>query len=381
VTDAQGALRVLVIIDSLTHGGAELLLTDFVGAAGAAGIEPHVAYLGERDGSPAAGRLRDQGVEPACVPIEGLVHPRSLARLRRHVSEVAPDLVHTHLAYADFMGGLAARSLGVPVVSTVHVMDWEARGTRERARRRLIAATRRRIAARVVTVSDAAREALLAVGLDRPGHVETIHNGVAAVPAAGAGAALRAELGIDPDALVVAQVAVLRPGKGHAVAAEAVARLQASHPKLALVVAGDGPARADVERALAALGDAAVMLGHRDDVMAVLDAADVLLHPSEIDALPTVVMEAMAASVPVVATRVGGVPELVDDGDSGVLVTAPASAESLAGALAPLLSDAGLRSRMGTAGRARYEREFTAESWARRSRALYDDVLEGRRRR
>jgi glycosyltransferase involved in cell wall biosynthesis len=123
------------------------------------------------------------------------------------------------------------------------------------------------------------------------------------------------------------------------------------------------------------------MLGHRDDVMAVLDAADVLLHPSEIDALPTVVMEAMAASVPVVATRVGGVPELVADGDSGVLVAAPATAEGLAAALGPLLGDAGLRRRMGAAGRARYEREFTAESWARRSRALYDDVLEGRGRR
>jgi glycosyltransferase involved in cell wall biosynthesis len=122
------------------------------------------------------------------------------------------------------------------------------------------------------------------------------------------------------------------------------------------------------------------MPGHRDDVMAVLDAADVLVHPSDIDALPTAVIEAMAAALPVVATSVGGVPELVADGETGVLVPAPASAPALAEAMAPLVSDAELRRRLGAAGRARYERSFTAESWARRTRALYDSVLERGRR-
>ena len=100
------------------------------------------------------------------------------------------------------MGGLAARSLGIAAVSTVHVMDWEAPGARDRARRRLIASVRRRCAAEVVTVSEAAREALLAARLDRPEHVMTIHNGVAAEPAPGAGRRIRAELGIAPGELV-----------------------------------------------------------------------------------------------------------------------------------------------------------------------------------
>ena len=376
----ERTLRVLVVIDSLSHGGAELLLTDFVAAAGTAGIEPSVAYLGERDGSPAAARLREHGIEPACIAIDGLLHPGSLTRLRAHVRDLAPDIVHTHLDYADFMGGVASRSLGIPMVSTVHVMEWRAGATRDRVRGRLIASARRRLAARVATVSDAARTALLGAGLDRADHVVTVHNGVAAAPAAGAGAGIRAELGLDADALVVAQVAVLREGKGHAVAAEAVARLRADHPGLRLVVVGDGPALAQVERALAPLGEAALMLGHRDDVMAVLDAADVLVHPTEIDALPTAVMEAMAAGLPVVATNVGGVPELVADGETGVLVQAPATAPALADALAPLLADAGLRRRLGEAGRVRYERGFTAESWAHRTRALYETVLAERGR-
>jgi glycosyltransferase involved in cell wall biosynthesis len=276
------------------------------------------------------------------------------------------------------MGGLAARSLGIPYVSTIHVTDWEATAARDRVRRGLIASVRRRLAAEVVTVSDAARASLLAAGLDRPDHVRTIHNGVAAERARGAGSRIRGELGIGSDEVVAAQVSVLRPGKGHAVAAEAVARLRERHPKLRLVVAGDGPARAEAERALEALGGAGILLGHRPDVMEVLDAADVLIHPSEADAFPTAVIEAMAAGLPVAATRVGGIPEIVADGETGALVPAPAVAAELAAALEPLVADADLRARMGAAGRARYEREFTVETWARRTRELYDRVLQGR---
>ena len=378
VESGERALRVLVLIDSLMSGGAELLVSDFVHGAPDAGIDPSVAYLGERDGSPAAERLREAGLEPACVQIDGLLHPRSLIRVRNHVRSVAPDILHTHLAYADFMGGVAARSLGIPAVSTVHVTEWEADAARDRLRRRLIAGARRRYAAQVVAVSDAAREALLAAELDRPDHVTTIHNGVAAEPAPGAGERIRAELGIAPDEVVIAQVAVIRPGKGHAAAAAAVGVLSERHPGVRLVVAGDGPARAEAERALAPLGERAILLGHRSDVMAVMDAADVLVHPSEADAFPTALIEAMAASLPVVATRVGGIPEIVDDGETGVLVDAPATADRLAAALGPLVADADLRARMGAAGRARYEREFTVETWARRTRALYDRVLESR---
>ena len=122
----RSRLRVLVLIDSLMSGGAELLVSDFVAGAGSVAISPSVAYLGERDGSPAAERLRERGVDPVRVQIDGLFDPRSLMRVRRHMRDVAPDLVHTHLAYADLVGGLAARSLGIPAVSTVHVMDWDA---------------------------------------------------------------------------------------------------------------------------------------------------------------------------------------------------------------------------------------------------------------
>lgn len=367
-------LHVLVVIDSLTAGGAEMLLSEFAAGAPSAGLGLSVAYLGDRDGSPAAARLRERGIEPVQLGLKGLLHPPSLVRVRRHIAEVRPDIVHTHLDYADTVGGLAARSLGVPSVSTIHVMEWKAAGAKEQVRKRLIAFARRHSAHTVVSVSDASRAALLATGLERPERVVTIHNGVVATPRPGAGRALRAQLGIGEHEPVVAQVAVLRPGKGHTAAAVAVADLRERVPGLRLLVVGDGPDRASVERTVEPLGDAAIMLGHRDDVMAVLDAADALVHPSEVDAFPTALLEAMAAGLPVVATSVGGIPEIVEPGETGLLVSAPASPSELADAIAAVL-EPGARERMGAAGRARYEREFTAESWAARTRELYERVL------
>jgi glycosyltransferase involved in cell wall biosynthesis len=367
-------LRVTQIISSLTWGGAEMLLADLTAALPAAGVTASVTYLAEVDGSPAAARLQEGGIEPVLVPMTLLHDPRGVLRVRRHLAATRPDVVHTHLGYADLLGCTAARSLGIPAVATLHVMRWGA-GRRDATRERIMALARARCAARVVAVSEAGRRAYLARGWDRPGHVVTVHNGVVATPRPGAGAAVRAELGLAADDVVVATLSVLRAGKGHDVAADAVARLRARFPRLRLLVVGDGPARADVQRLLEPLGDGAVLAGHRDDVMAVLDAVDVLVHPTSVDAFPTALLEAMAAGVPVVATAVGGIPEIVEDGRSGALLPAPPDGARLARALAPLLCDRAARAAMGAAGRERFAAEFSAETWARRLRGLYDEVL------
>jgi glycosyltransferase involved in cell wall biosynthesis len=142
-------------------------------------------------------------------------------------------------------------------------------------------------------------------------------------------------------------------------------------------VAGDGPLRPWLERAAATLGDRVVLAGYRPDILAVLDAVDVLVQPSRADAFPTAILEAMAASVPVVATDVGGIGELVRDGVTGTLVAGPPSAAAFAASLAPLLDDRARRRRLGSAGRERFEQEFTATRWVRRLRDVYVEVLEG----
>jgi glycosyltransferase involved in cell wall biosynthesis len=367
-------LRVAVVIDTMTWGGAEMLLGDLASALPGVGVDLSVAYLNEFHDSPASVRLREQGLEPVLVPITLLHDPRGFARVRRYLMRLRPDLVHTHLGYADLLAGPAARSLGIPSVSTLHVMEWE-RGGKEGVKERLMALARRAGARRIVAVSEAGRRAYLERFGERPERVVTIHNGVARAPRPGAGPGVRDALGLGRDDLVLAMVTVLRRGKGHDVAAGAVARLRERFPRLRLLVLGDGPDREEIARTVAPLGDAGVMAGHRDDVMEVLDAVDVVVHPTHADAFPTALLEGMAASVPILATAVGGIPEIVDAGVTGILMEGPPSVSQLAGALEPLLADVRRQREMGAAGRARFEERFSADRWAGRLRALYDEVL------
>src|SRR5215207_4598999 len=113
-----GRIHVLVLIDGLGWGGAEMLLPEFVRAAALAEIDVSVAYLREKDGSPAAARVRELGIEPVGLEVGGLLNPASLRKVYRHIADVRPDVVHTHLGYSDWLGGLAAGALGIPTVST-----------------------------------------------------------------------------------------------------------------------------------------------------------------------------------------------------------------------------------------------------------------------
>jgi glycosyltransferase involved in cell wall biosynthesis len=371
-------LRVHVLIDSLTWGGAETLLADFTVGARAAGIEVSVGHLHARMG--AAERLREAGVEPVHVPIRSLLKQADRRAVRDHLASVDPDLLHTHLGYSDLLGGLAARNLGIPAVSTLHTMEW-GHELRDRVKDVLMGLARRTCAARVIAVSDALRRKYLERRLDRPAHVVTVHNGIADAASPGSGPRIRRTLGLAADDLVVAMVSVLRAGKGHAVAATAVEALSARFPQLRLLVLGEGPDRPQIESELAPLAERAVLTGHRNDVLDVLDAVDILIHPSRVDAFPTALIEAMAASVPAIATNVGGIPEIVDDGTTGVLIPAPPTGEVLAAALGPLLADAGARTLIGTRARRSFERRFTAERWLQRLMVVYEAALRERPRR
>jgi glycosyltransferase involved in cell wall biosynthesis len=374
----NGRLRVHALIDNLSCGGAELLLAEFAGPARAEGIDLSVGYFTDKWGDEAVRRLRQAGVDPELVPVSSLLSLQDLNRVRRHLARVAPDVVHSHLGTSDCVGSVASRLLGLPAVSTLHQAEWVGGSHRGSARLRLTALARRRCARRIIAVSESARRAYLATGWEAPERVTVVHNGVAGMAVPGAGRAVRRELGIPLDAPVVAMVATLRPEKCHEVALAALPALRARFPDVRLLLAGDGPTRPRLEDLTRAIGrEGVIITGHRDDVMAVLDAADVLLHPSRIEAFPTVLLEAMAASVPIVATAVGGVPEIVRDGEGGRLVEPPPDQGRLLAALEPLLGDPVLRRRMGAAGRERFERNFTLDRWVEKTRSVYESVLAG----
>lgn len=367
----------LILIDHLVMGGAEMLLGQFAAAAPSTGIRLSVACLEERDGNPAATPLRAAGIAPVTLDVPGRPGVRTLRTVRRHISAVDPDILHTHLGTSDWVGGLAARSLGVPVVCSIHTAVWG--HDPETCFKRMVV---RLCAARIVAVSEAARRAYAERGWGSDRRLLTIHNGVDVRPARGAGREVRRELGLDESNLVVGMLSALRPEKAHDVALAAIRLIRDRYPALRLLIVGDGPNGAQIARLAEDLKETVIMAGPRSDVMRWFEAFDICLHPSRADAFPTTLIEAMAASVPIVATAVGGIPEIVLDGRTGVLIPAPPSADALARALTALLDDPARRRALGSAARMAYERRFTAAPWLRRTRAMYEEVLaESRPRR
>jgi glycosyltransferase involved in cell wall biosynthesis len=245
-------------------------------------------------------------------------------------------------------------------------------------RRRLDYWSARTLCATVITVSEAQRQAYLrAAGLD-PTRVQTHLNGIDTEvfrPDPIARADLRAKLGLEPETVLFVTVAMLRPVKGVPDLLEAAALLRRQAPRVRYVIVGDGPERAWLERRAAALGLEGVVFfaGALSDVPSVLAAADVYVQPSLAEALPTSVLEAMAVCLPVVATSVGGVPEIVFPEQTGLLVP-PGRPADLAAALARLL-DPAVRAAMGAAGRAWVEQHASIQVWLDDLCRLYRRVV------
>jgi len=270
---------------------------------------------------------------------------------------------------------MAGAVLGLPVVSTLHVVEDAPAGRVARFKRTAGLVARRRTAARTIALSSAQRQWYqeLAGTDDR---LVVLPNGVTdpGTPDPGDRHRLRRELGVPDGRPLIASASLMRPEKGHHLLLDAVALLS---PELDPVVAlaGDGELRGELEARVAAdprLRDRVRFLGYRDDVPTLLGAADLVLHTSLADALPTTVMQALAVGVPVVATRVGGIPDIVGP-DAGCLV-APDAAE-IATAVRRVLPDAELRAGMGAAGRRRFAESFESRGWAARLRTLYETVL------
>lgn len=195
----------------------------------------------------------------------------------------------------------------------------------------------------------------------------------------------RQSVGAAPERFVIGAVGRLQTIKGHATLIEAVDRLLRAQPEkrdvVRLRLVGDGPLRADLERDAAARGlaDVVEFLGERDDVPRLLRTFDVLALPSLAEGISNTILEGMATGLPVVATAVGGNPELVDDGKTGLLVPA-GDAERMAAALAKYLNAPELKLRHGREARAEVERRFSLDGMVERYRSLYHSLLAARRR-
>lgn len=307
---------------------------------------------------------RARSMEEADVRIvPWLVHPIDPARDAIAVTRLASllrdvDLVHTHSSKAGILGRAAARLAGVPgIVHTVH--GWSFNDVQPAVTRRFYVEAERaaaRVTDRIVCVARFDRERGLGAGIGHPSQYRIVRSGIDPrlyVAPEGTRERVRRALGAGPQDVVVGSIANFKPQKGPLDFVEAARRARLRDPRLRFFIAGDGDLRPAAERAIAdaGLGDAVHLLGWRDDVPELLAAMDIFLLTSLFEGLPRVVLQAMAASVPVVATDTGGVAEVVLDGKTGRLVP-PGDPAAAAEAIVALAEHTDTRRRFAASARA-----------------------------
>ncbi len=321
-----------------------------------------------RPGSRVEAEGRARSVDTRPVPMKSDADLPSVLALRRALRSSEVDLAHLHTARATWLGGLAARLAGVPAITTRR-MD---RRVKRRSR-----PVHTLLVQRTVAISPAVVEHLVAAGLG-PGRTRTIPSAVdpSALCPKRARSAVRAAEGLAPDAPLLLVLAALVRRKGVDVLLEALTRLAAEGLRPALWVAGEGPERGALERRSEALGLAprVRLLGQRGDVADLLAACDVVVLPSRREGLGVAALEAAAAGRPVVASRVGGLLEVVEDRRTGLLVP-PEDPTALANALHCLLRDDALRARLGRTGAARIGKRFGVDAMTDAYEHLYREVL------
>ena len=279
----------------------------------------------------------------------------------------------------NVFGGAAALCARVPAVSTIHGRAYVSAQPRRVWAYRIL----RRLGIPIVAVSeDLAGFLAQGLGLSRAS-LDMIHNGIPLPDAVAAGeraqrrTAARRALGLPQGGPLLVAVGNLYPVKDHATLVRALAEL----PQTRVAIAGRGDEESNLRRLAAELGlaERLHLLGLRDDVDTVLAAGDVFVQPSLSEGLPLAVLEAMAASLPIVATRVGGIGEAVEDGATGYLVPS-ANPPALAAALRKVLEAGDRGAALGARGRLRAEREFSVEVMAERYRILYRARVASQRR-
>jgi glycosyltransferase involved in cell wall biosynthesis len=371
----MSGLRVLLAIESSGPGGAEHVVVRLAQALRSAGDDPIVATL--RPGWMTE-RAEASGIPVWITPQRAGLDLRWIPAFARRMRRERIDVLHSHEFAMNVFGGAAALLAGVPAVSTIHGRAYVSEQPRRVWAYRIL----RRLGIPIVAVSDDLAGFLAQrFGISRAS-LGMVHNGIPMPPLpegerAGLRAAARRALGVPDTLSLVVAVGNLYPVKDHATLVRALARL----PDARVAIAGRGDEETRLRELAAELGvaDRLHLLGLRDDVDRVLAAGDVFVQPSLSEGLPLAVLEAMAAGLPVVATRVGGVSEAVRDGETGYLVP-PADPPSLADALAKVLAADDRGAALGARGRARAEKEFSVDVMAERYRALYLSRLPTQRR-
>ncbi len=365
-----GRARVLYLSHAFMVGGAEEMVLNLVRHLPPR-FEPMVACIHEA--GPIGEEIRRTGIPFSVLGLTpGVSRPLDVLRLRDALNTWAPTIVHTFLLTGSLYGRFAAMMAGVPIVIGTEVNIYE---KKRPLHARLEGWLMRGTDAVVASAASVKDHYIAQVGADA-GKIEVIYNAVdwAQLQTTKTRDEFRASIGVPAGVPAAGIIARLTEQKAHRVLFEAItdAELSALH----LVVVGDGELRDELRSRAEALGilGRVHFLGARRDLGNILAAVDIFAMPSYWEGLPLSMVLAMGAGLPVVASRVAGIPEVVDDGVNGLLVDAGNSTQ-LARALATLVNDSQLRSRLGSAAKAFVLPRFGVDGYVASIATLYDRLL------
>jgi len=364
-------VKVLQLISSGGYYGAENMLLNLCASQQKAGCQNSLLlfYNVHAPNVEFYERALRRGLSVRMVHCQGRADLRAVRQIEEYIQEDGIDLLHTHGYKADLYGYVAARRSHKPIVATCH--NWVGGTAALGIYNHLDRLALKRFNA-LAAVSDSVAQRLIDSGVS-PRKIKNIANGIDVEPFERA----RTLPALASDGhKVVGMVARLDLQKGFEYLLRAVRELCVAFRELKVVIVGEGPDRKAIEDMIQQCGlqSKVVLAGQHSDMPGVYAAMDIFVLPSLNEGLPMTILEAMAASKPVIATRVGAIPSLIKDGDTGLLVD-PRDADGLRDAIANLLSDSELCGRLGAAGHEWVSQNYTSEVMALKYRQMYEEVL------
>jgi glycosyltransferase involved in cell wall biosynthesis len=371
-------LRILWLIDSLGPGGAESLMPSLVEHLDAHGVQSRVCVLQSRLGNPIAGELVKRGIAVDLIQVDNLHSINQILRLFRYIRRFHPDIIHTQLETSDILGSIISRVSGIPSVCTLHTLSAPSKKRTSRLRKKLHNLCLRLFCDKIIAVSDVTRQHFIKLGISS-NKLITLYNGIDLTRFNNTGILPNVRkilLDLNEDDIVLITVAVLREPKGIQYMIRAFSSLLDKFSNAHYVIVGDGEYRKPLEELARTLGvaDRVRFLGYKENIPELLSTSNLFVFPTLNDALPTVLLEAMATGLPIVASEIGGVPEILVHEKNGLLVP-PANVSCLIDACDRLLSDRKLASRLSEAGREVIIQRFNIHQQVDTLKGLYFQLV------
>jgi len=371
-------MKILHFISSLKHGGAERLVVDLLPLLKKQGIE--VCLVSMTEELALASFLEKQGIRVLTLQHRGTIYRadrmlQSIIKLKMILNRVKPDILHSHLYLPDLVARFAAPSR-YRLITTLHNTDFwwiENHRLRSRLKTKLDSSLGKIRQVFYIAVSAAIKEVACKVLHIQENRIRMIYNGIDLQKFSPKG---KTET---DHSFVIIQVGRFDKQKGHLTSLKALQSVRSLYPNVKLLLVGEGPQRHFIEEVTKrmALTDAVEFLGVCDDVPLIMHQSTICWMPSEWEGLGIACIEAMACGLPVVASSVGGLTEVVSDNTTGYLIP-NGSFEQLAKKTIKIFADSGLAAQMSLAGRRRVEQKFSLEDTAARYVEAYKDIIEGR---